>query len=39
MCDRVHTDLGSMSASMMEADEELKVTLDKWTENRKGRVG
>ena len=32
------TDLGSMSASMMELGEELKETLDKWTENRKGWV-
>ena len=30
MCDRVHTDLGSMSASMME--------VDKCTENRRGWV-
>ena len=29
MCDRVHTDLGSMSASMMKVGEELKLTLDK----------
>ena len=38
MCDRVHTDLGSMSAAMVEVGEELKVTLDKWTENRRGWV-
>ena len=38
MCDRLHADLGSLSASMMEVVEELKVPLDKWTENRRGWV-
>ena len=38
MCDIVHPDLGSMSAAMVEVGEELKVTLDKWTENRRGWV-
>ena len=32
MCDRVHIDLWNMSASMVDVGEELKVTLDKWTE-------
>ena len=35
MCDTVYTDIRNMSASMMEVGEELKVALDKWTENRR----
>ena len=36
MCDRVHSDLVSLSASMIEVGEELKVVLERWTENRRG---
>ena len=35
MCDRVHTDLVSLSMSMIEVGEELKVVLERWTENRR----
>ena len=38
MCDRVHTDLVSLSTSMIELGEELKVVLERWTENRRGWV-
>ena len=38
MCDRVHTDLVSLSTSMIEMGEELKVVLERWTENRRGWV-
>ena len=38
MCDRVHTDLVSLSTSMIEVSEELKVVLKTWTENRRGWV-
>ena len=36
MCGRVHTDLVSLSTSMLEVGEELKVVLERWTENRRG---
>ena len=38
MCDRVHTDLVSLSTSMIEVGEEIKVVLERWTENRRGWV-
>ena len=36
MCDRVHTDLVSLSTSMIEVGEEMKVVLERWNENRRG---
>ena len=36
MCDRVHTDLVSLSMSIIEVGEELKVVLERWTKNRRG---
>ena len=38
MCDMVHTDLVSLSTSIIEVGEELKVTLERWSENRRGWV-
>ena len=36
MCDRVHTDLVSLSTSMIEVGEELNVVLGRWTEKSLG---
>ena len=36
MCYRVHTDLVSLSTSMIEVGEKLNVVLKRWTENRRG---
>ena len=38
MYDRVHTDITSLIASMIEVSDELKVTLERWTEKRRGCV-
>ena len=38
MCNRVHNDLVSLSTSMIEVGEELKLVLERWTENRRGWV-
>ena len=38
MCDRVHTDLVSLSMSMIEVGVEIKMVLERWDENRRGWV-